>query len=164
MGPDHRGPHRPGLRRIRRVLRDHVHAPSPAGAVVTAPLSPRVRADTGGSAREVERFEFRYAGFVGIAAKGVSAGPGRSHVEVSPEALTVRYGPWELTTPRSNIAEVRESGPFRPWKVAGPPHLSFSDGGITFATNSERGVCIRFFDRVSAIEPTGRLRHPGMTV
>jgi hypothetical protein len=39
-----------------------------------------------------------------------------------------------------------------------------ADRGITFATNNERGVCIRFFDPIAGIEPTGRVLHPGMTV
>jgi hypothetical protein len=97
-----------------------------------------------------------------MAARAVSAT--RSYVEVSDDAVTVRYGPWTMETPRSNVAEVSESGPYRWWKVIGPPRLSFADRGITFATNSERGVCIRFFDPVAGIEPTGRVLHPGMTV
>jgi len=39
-----------------------------------------------------------------------------------------------------------------------------ADRGLTFATNGERGLCIRFRDPVSGIEPTGHLRHPGLTV
>jgi len=111
-----------------------------------------------------ERFEFRYEGAVGIAAQAFTATPARAYIEVSDEDLTARFGPWLLTTPLSNIAEIAETGPYKVWKVIGPPRLSFADRGITFATNNDRGVCIRFFEPVPGIEPTGRLRHPGMTV
>jgi hypothetical protein len=69
-----------------------------------------------------------------------------------------------MTTPLSNVAEIAESGPYHVWKVIGPPRLSFADRGITFATNADRGVCIRFFEPVPGIEPSGRLLHPGVTV
>jgi hypothetical protein len=113
---------------------------------------------------EPERFAFRYSGAIGMAARAITATTDRSYVEVSADAVTVRFGPWAMSTPRSNVAEIAESGPYAPWKVIGPPRLSFADRGITFATNSDRGVCIRFFDPIPGIEPTGRVRHPGMTV
>jgi hypothetical protein len=50
------------------------------------------------------------------------------------------------------------------WKVLGPPHLSFRDRGLTFATNQERGVCVRFHEPVAGIDPRGWIRHPGLTV
>ena len=49
-------------------------------------------------------------------------------------------------------------------KVLGPPHLSFTDRGVTFATNRDLGLCIRFHEPVPAIAPFGLLRHPGATV
>jgi hypothetical protein len=107
---------------------------------------------------------FGFAGAVGIAARVVTARSTRPYVEVSDDALTVRFGPWTMTTPRSNVAEISESGPYAPWKVIGPPRLSMADRGITFATNAERGVCIRFFEPIAGIEPTGSILHPGMTV
>jgi hypothetical protein len=99
-----------------------------------------------------------------MAARAVTATRGRSYVEVSADAVTIRFGPWTMWSPRSNVAEIVESGPYAPWKVIGSPRLSFADRGITFATNSDRGVCIRFFDPIPGIEPTGRFRHPGVTV
>jgi hypothetical protein len=131
----------------------------------------RVRTTTGTSksppaqrVREPERFEFRYSGAVGMTARAVTATRARSYVEVSADAVTVHFGPWTMSSPRSNVAEIVESGPYAPWKVIGSPRLSFADRGITFATNSDRGVCIRFFDPIPGIEPTGRFRHPGVTV
>jgi hypothetical protein len=49
-------------------------------------------------------------------------------------------------------------------KTAGPPHLSFSDRGVSFATNGRSGVCVRFDRPVPAIDPTGRITHPGATL
>jgi hypothetical protein len=111
-----------------------------------------------------QRFEFRFDGAVGAVAHAFTATRERAYVEVGEAHLMVRFGPWTMTTPLSNIAEVVESGPYDVWKVIGPPRLSMADRGITFATNSERGVCIRFFDPIAGIEPTGRVLHPGMTV
>ena len=47
---------------------------------------------------------------------------------------------------------------------AGPPHLSLADRGITFATNRQRGLCIRLHRPHPAIDPLGLIRHPGVTV
>ena len=48
-------------------------------------------------------------------------------------------------------------------KTAGPAHLSFSDRGVTFATNGDRAVCVRFHQPVRALDPTGLIQHPGAT-
>ena len=114
--------------------------------------------------RPPDRFGFRFAGPVGRMSRLIVGRDERAYVEVVDATLTARFGPWRITTELANIAGVSLTGPYRWWKVAGPPHVSFSDGGLTFATNDERGVCIRFFDPVPGIEPTGRLRHPGLTV
>ncbi len=42
--------------------------------------------------------------------------------------------------------------------------LSMVDRGITFGTNGDRGVCIRFHRPVPAADPFGLLRHPATTV
>jgi hypothetical protein len=110
------------------------------------------------------RFEFRFDGIVGAVAHALTVSPERAYLEIADAQLMVRFGPWTMTTPLTNIAEVTESGPYHVWKVIGPPRLSIADRGITFATNSDRGVCIRFFDPIAGIEPTGRVLHPGMTV
>ena len=55
---------------------------------------------------------------------------------------------------RTNIVGAERTGPFQPWKVIGPPHLSLRDRGITFGTNSSAGVCLRpFRDLVCAMPP-----------
>lgn len=110
-----------------------------------------------------ERFEFAYEGAVGRTSVLLGLAV-RAHVDVDDTTLTVRFGPWRVSTPLANIAGVSITGPYRPWRVIGPPRLSFSDHGLTFATNARQGLCIRFFEPVAGIEPSSRLRHPNLTI
>jgi len=87
-----------------------------------------------------------------------------SGVEVVDGRLLVRFGPWRVDTPVTNVASVQRTGPYQWWKVIGPAHLSMVDRGLTFATTDRAGVCLTFREPVRGIEPTGRLRHPGLTV
>lgn len=84
-------------------------------------------------------------------------------VEVDDVELRARFGPWSLRTPRSNVAGTQQTGDFAFVKTAGPPHLSFTDRGVTFATNGDRAVCVQFHQQVKAIDPTGLIQHPGAT-
>lgn len=106
------------------------------------------------------RFDRRYR----LAALPFGVTPDNARVTVEDDWLEVRFGPWRLESPLANITSVQLTGPFRFAKTAGPPHLSLVDRGITFATNGDRGVCVAFRQPVPAMEPTGRLRHPGVTV
>ncbi len=90
--------------------------------------------------------------------------PSRTGITVGEHHLTVRFGPWSLRTPLANVAGAKVTGPYSWPKVIGPPHLSFVDGGVTFATSTERGVCICFVEPVGALAPFGLLRHPAATV
>ncbi|HEX2047705.1 MAG TPA: hypothetical protein VHF27_08075 [Acidimicrobiales bacterium] len=90
--------------------------------------------------------------------------PGTTGVEVEGDRLLARFGLWRLSTPLANVEGTEVTGPYSPVKTIGPAHLSIADRGVTFATNSRRGLCIRFREPVPAIEPTGRLRHPALTV
>jgi hypothetical protein len=56
------------------------------------------------------------------------------------------------------------TGPYKLWRVAGGPHLSLKDRGVTFATNRRSGACIRFAEPVTGLLPWGLLRHPAATV
>lgn len=90
--------------------------------------------------------------------------PARTGVEVTGGRFLARYGFWSLGTGLDNIAGVEISGPYRVYTTIGPAHLSLADGGLTFASNRRRGLCIKFREPVRGLEPTGRLRHPGLTV
>ena len=90
--------------------------------------------------------------------------PRTARVEVDGDRLLARFGPWRLSTSLGNVAGTEVTGPYSPVKTVGPAHLSLADRGLTFATNSRRGLCVRFREPVPGIEPTGRLLHPGLTV
>jgi hypothetical protein len=66
--------------------------------------------------------------------------------------------------PFEHITDVSVTGPYGFVKTAGPPHLTFSDRGLTFATNGDRGVFIESKVPFRGIEPIGVLRHPNLTV
>lgn len=110
-----------------------------------------------------ERFEFASEGAVGRTAVFLGLAT-RAYVEVDDTTFMARFGPWRVRTPLANIAEVSITGPYRRWRVIGPPRLSVSDRGLTFATNARQGLCIRFFEPVAGIEPSGHFRHPNLTV
>ena len=85
-------------------------------------------------------------------------------VTVDATDVEARFGPWTVRTPLANVASVSITGPYAFVKTGGPAHLSVSDRGITFATNSRRGVCLEFRRPVRGIEPAGVLKHPNLTV
>jgi hypothetical protein len=99
-----------------------------------------------------------------VAARAFGITPRTTTVEVGPQWLYVRYGPWRLATPRSNIASAEVTGGFSWIKTAGPPHLSFSDRGVSFTTNGDRALCLSFREPVPAIDPTATITHPGATL
>ena len=90
--------------------------------------------------------------------------PEAARVTVDDGELRARYGPWRVGTPCNNIAHTEVSGPYRFSTTVGPARLSFADRGLTFASDGRRGVCIIFREPVRGLEPTGFLRHPGLTV
>ncbi|MDQ3895953.1 MAG: hypothetical protein M3326_01675 [Actinomycetota bacterium] len=90
--------------------------------------------------------------------------PRTATVAVDGDRLLARFGLWRLSTTVANVEGTEVTGPYAPFKTVGPAHLSIADRGLTFATNSRRGLCIRFLEPVPGIEPTGRLRHPALTV
>jgi hypothetical protein len=113
-------------------------------------------------ARQCFRFAFEPRMTAFAFALGVT--PWTSGVEVVDDELRVRFGPWSVTTRLDNVAGAEITGPYKLLKVVGPPHLSLADRGVTFATSTERGVCIKFREPVSAVLPGGLLKHPALTV
>lgn len=109
-------------------------------------------------------FAFRFDPAYRVAALPFGVMPATTSVEVEAGELRARFGPWRVRTPLTNVIGTEISGPYSFVKTAGPAHLSFTDRGVTFATNGERGLCIRFREPVRALDPSGRLRHPGLTV
>jgi hypothetical protein len=119
------------------------------------------------------RFAFLFEPMLVPFAAAVGVLPRTTSLVLDDDELSIRFGPWSLRTPRANIAGAEVTGPYRALKVAGPPHLSLRDRGITFATNRRAGTCIRFHEPVTALLPYGDrlarlpfggLRHPAATV
>lgn len=94
---------------------------------------------------------------------GVRAG--RSSVLVDDDDLQVHFGPWSVTTPRSNVEAVEVTGPFQWWKALGL-RMSLVDRGITFGSSAKGGTCVRLRHPVSVKlwRLTFPLRHPGVTL
>ena len=109
-------------------------------------------------------FPFDFARAYRVPALVFGITPRTARVLVEDGELRVRYGLWSLRTPLGNIVSVETTGGFGFLKTAGPPHLSFSDRGITFATNGEHALCVQFRTPVAGIDPTKRIKHPGATM
>lgn len=106
-------------------------------------------------------FDFRSTYRRPLACLGVT--PSRAWLTVDGGRLLVRFGPWMVDTALTNVDDVEVTGPYRPIKAIGP-HVSMADRGLTFGTNADRGVCLRFSEPVRGIDPAGAVRHPGLTV
>lgn len=111
-----------------------------------------------------QRFAFAWESRYRLPAFAFGVTPRTAWVEVSPTELYVRYGLWTLRSALGNISGVETSGSYAFFKTAGPPHLSFSDRGISFATNSRQGLCVSFREPVRGIDPTKHIKHPGATL
>jgi hypothetical protein len=109
-------------------------------------------------------FDFAFDPLYRTAALAFGVTPGRTGVTVEDGRLDAWYGFWRVTTEVANVDGTEVSGPYRTLATIGPAHLSVVDRGLTFASNGRRGLCIRFREPVPGLEPTGRLRHPGLTV
>lgn len=109
------------------------------------------------------RFDFEFDPRFATALRRVGLRPDTCWIEVNGLALDIRFGPWRVATPRTNVVSASVDGPYRWWKVIGP-HLSLADLGLTLGTGDRRGVCILLRTPVRGIEPFGLVRHRGVTV
>ena len=136
-------------------------SPSPRGrapADRTRDVPVADAAPTGG------RFPFAIRSDYRIPARLLGLTDHSAYVELGHDRLTIRFGRWSLSTPIANVATATVTGPYDWWKVLGPPHISLADRGVTFATSTDRGVCITFHEPVPGALPVAALRHPGATV
>lgn len=116
------------------------------------------------TASMTQEFEFAFEGRYRLPALLFGVMPATARVVVTEDELLVRFGPWRLRTALTNVSGTQVSTGYAWHRTAGPAHLSLADHGVTFATNSRRGLCVSFVEPVRAIEPTGRLRHPAATL
>lgn len=150
-----------------------LRVPAPAAAVLQPyrlPASGALRrlvgeTGTGDPTPEpVQVFDFAFAPSYALAARAFGVTPASTTVEVGPQWLYIRFGPWRLVTPRRNIVSAEVTGDFSWIRTAGPPHLSFTDRGVSFTTNGDQALCLTFREPVPAIDPAGAITHPGATV
>lgn len=111
-----------------------------------------------------ERFPFAfdpaYRWFLALA--GVT--PWTAHVTLTDDdRLVARFGPWVCETPLANVTGMCLTGPYRGYRAIGA-RASFVDRGLTFGTTTAGGVCLLLREPVPGLEPTGRMRHPGITL
>ena len=109
-------------------------------------------------------FPFAFAPSYRRFARTFRVNPETARVEIDDETFEARFGPWRVRTPLTNITGVEVTGPYAFWKTAGPARFAITDRGLTFATNGDRGVLIRFARGVRGLDPLGILRHPELTV
>lgn len=121
-------------------------------------------ADLGTAGPTSVRFAFLFDRLLTPAALAFGVTSRTASVTVDDDELVIRFGPWSLRTSRDNIAGAEVTGPYRVHKIAGPPHLSLKDRGVTFATSRRAGACIRFHEPVTGLLPFGLIRHPAATV
>jgi len=111
----------------------------------------------------VAAFEFSFTALTRPVLAVLGIGPGTSWVRVGGGLLDVRFGPWHVRTPLTNVVSAEPGGPFALIKALGP-RLSLADRGLTFGSHTSGGVCIRFAEPVTGLLPFGLVRHPGLTV
>jgi hypothetical protein len=94
---------------------------------------------------------------------GVEAG--HASVDVDGHQVEIRFGPWQLSTGRSNIAEATVTGPYRWWRAIGV-RMSLADRGLTFGTSTRGGVCLQLYQRqvLRFRDRPTRFRPPSITV
>ena len=111
-----------------------------------------------------QRFAFRFTTGHRRAARSFGITPQRAWLTLGDDLVSVRYGPWRVRTPLSNIASASITGPYAVLKTIGPPHLGLTDRGLTFASNHDAGVECLFRLPIAGIEPFGLFTHPNLTL
>ena len=112
----------------------------------------------------LEAFSFAFQPPLDTWARWFAIVPTRSFVRIDDHGFEAVYGPWRVATTWSNVRGVERSGPYRPWKIAGPVRVSWADRGITMAATTAEGVCLRLHEPVPGLDPFGLFRHPAVTL
>jgi hypothetical protein len=95
--------------------------------------------------------------------KPLGVRPENSDVTVGDGELRVRFGRWRVATPLSNIAGFEITEDYRWFKAIGI-RGSLADHGLTFGTNADRGLCVRFVEPIPSLTIGKMIKHPGMTL
>ncbi len=138
----------------------------PAAAELVAALD---AARAGGAAPPAEpapptQFDFAFDSATRWLLALVGVTPSTAHVTLTDDdRLVARFGPWSLETTLDNIHGMCVTGPYRAYRAIGA-RLSMVDRGLTFGSSTAGGVCLLLREPVPGLEPTGRIRHPGVTL
>lgn len=111
-----------------------------------------------------DTFDFRFTPLYRAVGMAFGVRPSTAQVEIRDGVFIARFGPWRVETDVTNITDCAVTGGYQLRKTIGPPHLSFADQGLTFATNPDRGLCLSFREPVPGVDPRHRIRHAGLTV
>jgi hypothetical protein len=88
--------------------------------------------------------------------------PGKDGVTIADTGtFLATYGFLTLQTPLANIDEAHVTRDYRWWTAAGA-RRSFADGGLSFGTNRNAGVCVHFREPVPSL--LSRRGSPALTV
>ena len=144
----------------RWVPGEDVSRVQPADATQALTVGDRVA----GMSVRVQRFPFRFDPAYRRVARLFGITPSRAWVDIGDHGLEARFGPWRVRTDITNILGAEVTGPYAFLKTAGPARLAVTDRGLTFASNGDNGVLIKFRTAIPGLEPLGLLRHPELTV
>ena len=90
--------------------------------------------------------------------------PDSARVFLTRDRLVARFGPWVCATSVANVSGVDDHRPVplvhRHRRAGGRSSTAASPS----APPPPGGVCIRFLEPVTGLDPFGRMRHPGLTV
>ena len=101
--------------------------------------APRPAAEDREAMRREFGFEFERSYRVPALLFGIR--PATARAAVTEDELLVRFGPWRLRTPLSNVAGTDVTGDYAWLRTAGPAHLGLRDRGVTFATTLPARAC-----------------------
>lgn len=87
---------------------------------------------------------------------------GSAWLRIDDDMLEARFGLFKVSTPVSNINGYQLSGDYKAYRAIGV-RGSLVDKGITFGSNTHRGLCMTF-DEPIAVKPGVGQKHPGLTV
>lgn len=109
------------------------------------------------------RFDFAFEKKYLPALAAIGVTPLTAKVDVSAQTLDARFGPWRCRTSVENVSCVQRTGPYSAVKAIGA-RGSFADKGVTFGTTTAGGICVEFKEPVKILDPSGIIRHPGLTL
>ncbi len=111
----------------------------------------------------MESFPFRFSRFAARTLPLFGIRHRTSAVVIDNGELLARFGRVRVATTLDNVLDAQVTGPYS-WLKALGVRVSMADRGLTFGSNTQAGVCLRFHRPVEGVMKRFGLRHPGLTV